>query len=70
MLKLSPYSIGIYQQCARRYKYQYVDRLIRKHRKPWPWLTMGTNVHAALTDFFGVTPIGERCESISNRKCR
>jgi hypothetical protein len=60
MLKLSPYSIGIYQQCPRRYKYQYIDRLIRKYRKPWPWMTMGTNVRAALTEFFWLIPPGAR----------
>jgi hypothetical protein len=60
MLKLSPYSIAIYQQCPKRYKYQFIDRLIQRYRKPWPWLTMGANVHAALTDFFSITPASGR----------
>jgi putative RecB family exonuclease len=67
MLRLSPYSIGIYEQCPRRYKYHYVDKLIREYRKPWPWLTMGNNVHATLTDFFRVVPIEKRtAETIEN----
>jgi len=60
MLKLSPYSISIYEQCPRRYKYHYVDRLIRQYYKPWPWLTMGNNVHATLTDFFSTIPVERR----------
>lgn len=67
MLKLSPYSIGIYEQCPRRYKYHYVDRLIREYRKPWPWLTMGNHVHATLIDFFSVVPVERRTvETIEN----
>lgn len=67
MLKLSPYSIGIYEQCPRRYKYHYVDRLIREYRKPWPWLTMGNHVHATLTDFFSTIPVERRTvETIEN----
>ena len=60
MLKLSPYAIGIFEQCPRRYRYQYVERLIQKYRRPWPWLTMGANVHAALAQFLSVVPVAER----------
>jgi len=60
MLRLSPYSIGIYQQCPRRYRYQYVDKLIQRYRKPWPWLTMGRNVHATLADFMSIIPSEKR----------
>lgn len=60
MLKLSPYAIGIYEQCPRRYRYQYVERLIGKYRKPWPWLTMGANIHHALAQFLSVVPVAER----------
>jgi putative RecB family exonuclease len=67
MFRLSPFSISIYEQCPRRYKYHYVDKLIREYRKPWPWLTMGNNVHATLTDFFSVIPVGRRTiETIEN----
>ncbi len=60
MLKLSPYAIGIYEQCPRRYRHQYVERLIQQYRKPWPWLTMGANIHAALAQFLSVVPVKER----------
>lgn len=60
LFKLSPYSIGIYEQCPRRYKHQYVDGLTQKYRKPWPWLTMGSHVHTALTRFLRDIPVEER----------
>ena len=60
MLKLSPYAIGIYEQCPRRYRYQYIERLIGRYRKPWPWLTMGANIHHTLAQFLSVVPVAER----------
>jgi putative RecB family exonuclease len=70
LLKLSPYAIGIYEQCPRRYRYQYVERLISRYRKPWPWLTMGANVHAALTQFLSVVPSAERTADTIERLLR
>lgn len=67
VFKLSPYSIGIYQQCPRRYKHHYVDGLIRQYRKPWPWLTLGQNVHDTLADFLRIIPNEKRTtETIEN----
>lgn len=67
VLRLSPFSIGIYQQCPRRYKYHYVDGLIQQYKKPWPWLMMGQNVHAVLADFLSIIPIEKRTlEAIEN----
>lgn len=67
MLKLSPYSIGIYQQCPRRYKYHYVDGLIKQYKKLWPWLTMGGHVHSTLADFLSIIPKEKRTvETIEN----
>ena len=60
MLKLSPFSISIYKQCPRRYKFHYVDGLIRQYKKPWPWLTMGGHVHSVLADFMSIIPIEKR----------
>jgi len=70
LLKLSPYAIGIYEQCPRRYRYQYVERLIQKYRKPWPWLVMGANVHAALAQFLSVVPVAERTVATIERLLR
>jgi putative RecB family exonuclease len=50
--RLSPYKIGIFRQCPRRYRYHYVDALYQRYRRRWPYLTMGDNVHLALRDFF------------------
>lgn len=67
MLRLSPYSIGIYQQCPHRYKYHYIDGLIKQYRKPWPWLTMGENVHSTLAVFLGTMSREKRTiETIEN----
>lgn len=67
MLRLSPFSISIYQQCPRRYKYHYVDGLAQLYKKPWPWLTMGSNVHSTLAEFLGVIPETQRTiETIEN----
>ncbi len=70
MLKLSPYAIGIYEQCPRRYRYQYKERLIGKYRKPWPWLTMGANIHHTLAQFLSVVPVAERTVATIERLLR
>ena len=70
MLKLSPYAIGIYEQCPRRYRYQYVERLIGKYRRPWPWLTMGANIHHTLAQFLSVVPVAERTVATIERLLR
>jgi len=44
-----------------------MDGLIRQYRKPWPWLTMGGNVHSTLTDFLSIIPPENRTiETIEN----
>ncbi len=63
LLRLSPYSISVYEQCPRRYKHQYVDRLGPKYKKPQPWLTMGSHVHSTLTRFMRDVSVEERTVS-------
>ena len=46
-MRLSPAKLG----CPRKYRFRYIDRLGPLYRKSRPYLTMGTNVHAALKDF-------------------
>ncbi len=74
LLKLSPYSLGIYEQCPRRYKYHYVDRLARQYKRPQPWLTMGSHVHTTLTRFLRDIPVEKRTvatiESLLRRNWR
>lgn len=51
MLTLSPFKIGIFRQCPRRYKFHYLDGLYETYRKWWPFYTMGAHVHTALARF-------------------
>jgi len=50
-MKLSPFKMNMFAQCRRRYKYHYIDNLIKQYKKEWPWLTMGQNVHDTLFVF-------------------
>jgi putative RecB family exonuclease len=60
MFEASPFSLNMFQQCPRQYKFQYVDRLGDVYRKARPYFTMGDHVHAALKDFLSVVPTSER----------
>lgn len=55
ILKISPFKMNMFIQCRRRYKYHYVDNLIKQYKKDWPWLTMGQNVHDTLFELFEKT---------------
>ena len=72
ILKISPFKMNMFIQCPRRYKYHYVDSLIKQYKKDWPRLTMGQNVHATLFDLFEKTPPQsrnyERAEAILRLK--
>jgi len=74
-MKLSPFKMNMFVQCRRRYKYHYVDNLIKRYKKDWPWLTMGQNVHDTLFLFLDKikTPqerTYERAEAILKMKWR
>jgi putative RecB family exonuclease len=74
-MKLSPFKMNMFAQCNRRYKYHYIDNLIKKYKKDWPWLTMGQNVHDTLFVFLGKikTPqerTYERAEAILKMRWR
>ncbi|TRZ93900.1 MAG: PD-(D/E)XK nuclease family protein [Dehalococcoidia bacterium] len=60
MFEASSYKLNMFQQCPRRYKFQYIDGLIDIYRKPRPYFTMGDHVHAALKDFMSTVPTCER----------
>jgi RecB family exonuclease len=49
----------MYRQCPLRYKFYYVDRLIKQYRKDWPHLSFGDSIHSALREFYRI-PSGER----------
>lgn len=52
LFSLSPSKISTYQDCPRKYRFLYVDKLGPWFRKARPYFTLGSNVHAALKDFF------------------
>jgi hypothetical protein len=60
MFEASPFSLNMYRQCPRQYKFQYIDHLGDIYRKARPYFTMGDHVHAALKDFLSVVPVSER----------
>ncbi|MBM4446839.1 MAG: PD-(D/E)XK nuclease family protein [Chloroflexi bacterium] len=60
MFEASPFSLNMFQQCPRQYKFQYIDRLGGIYRKSRPYFTMGDHVHATLKDFLSVIPVSER----------
>jgi putative RecB family exonuclease len=60
MFEASPFSLNMFQQCPRQYKYQYIDHLGDIYRKARPYFTMGDHVHATLKDFLSVVPVSER----------
>ena len=48
LLKLSPSAIKVYESCARKYFYSYIEKLPKKE---WEHLTLGSFVHAVLEQF-------------------
>jgi putative RecB family exonuclease len=60
MFEASPFSLNMFQQCPRQYKFQYVDHLGDIYRKARPYFTMGDHIHATLKDFLSVVPVSER----------
>jgi putative RecB family exonuclease len=60
MFEASPFSLNMFQQCPRQYKFQYIDHLGDIYRKARPYFTMGDHVHATLKDFLSVVPVNER----------
>jgi putative RecB family exonuclease len=60
MFEASPFSLNMFQQCPRQYKFQYIDHLGGIYRKSRPYFTMGDHVHATLKDFLSTVPVSER----------
>jgi len=60
MFEASPFSLNMFRQCPREYKFQYIDRLSDIYKKARPYFTMGDHVHATLKDFLSIVPVSER----------
>ena len=55
--KFSPSKLDCYKECARRYRYRYVDRISR--RRKTPETTVGVAVHAAFEELYGLVAGGK-----------
>ena len=52
MLRLSVSKLKTFEECPRKFKFNYLDKLGRLYHKDRPYLTMGENVHAVLKEIF------------------
>ena len=52
----TPSKLGTYEDCPRRYRYAYVDRPAPPKGPPWAHNSLGSSVHAALRNWYGLTP--------------
>ena len=55
----TPSKLGAYEDCPRRYRYQYVDRPQPPKGPPWAHNSVGSAVHAALRSWWDL-PVGRR----------
>ncbi len=53
--RVSPFSLRVFKECPRAYRFRYVDRLAKQYEKPRPWFTMGDNVHATLKGLLSIS---------------
>jgi RecB family exonuclease len=52
----TPSKLGAYEDCPRRYRYQYVDRPQPPKGPPWAHNSLGASVHTALKNWYGLAP--------------
>lgn len=52
----TPSKLGAYEDCPRRYRYQYVDRPQPPKGPPWAHNSLGASVHTALKNWYGLDP--------------
>ena len=57
ILKFSHFKLSMFGQCPLRYKYHYIDGLIKEYKKERPYLSMGESVHRALANFFRINDV-------------
>ncbi|GAA3517119.1 PD-(D/E)XK nuclease family protein [Actinocatenispora rupis] len=50
----TPSKLGAYEDCPRRYRYQYVDRPQPPKGPPWAHNSLGASVHTALKNWHGL----------------
>jgi RecB family exonuclease len=55
--KFSPSKLSVYQNCARRYQYRYVDKIARARKTPET--VVGVAVHSAFEELYGLVSGGK-----------
>ena len=55
----TPSKLGAYEDCPRRYRYQYVDRPQPPKGPPWAHNSLGASVHTALKNWYAL-PVEQR----------
>ena len=65
LVAVSPTKLDVWQQCAYRFRLQYVDKVAAKGR--WAHQSLGIAVHAALRDWFDIDDAGERTPESAGR---
>lgn len=61
----TPSKLGSYADCPRRYRYSYVDRPAPQKGPPWAHNSLGSSVHTALRNWYGLPPDRRRPESLA-----
>ncbi|ROT32025.1 PD-(D/E)XK nuclease family protein [Micromonospora sp. HM5-17] len=60
----TPSKLGSYTDCPRRYRYAYVDRPAPPKGPPWAHNSLGSSVHTALRNWYGLPPDRRRPEAL------
>lgn len=70
MFRASPTKLTLFRQCPRRYRFEYVDRLGPRYRRPRPHLVMGAHVHETLRRLYVRVRPERRSPEIAERILR
>ena len=60
-----------YKKCPRMFKYQYIDKLGEKFRKPQPFFSLGNSIHGTLAKYVLLKPqerTGERLQEMLSQE--
>ena len=60
----TPSKLGAYADCPRRYRYAYVDRPAPPKGPPWAHNSLGSSVHTALRNWYGLPAQRRRPEAL------
>jgi putative RecB family exonuclease len=63
----TPTRLSTWLDCPRRYRMQYLDRPAPAKGPPWAHTSLGTAVHQALSDWFGLEPAARTPEAAGRR---